>query len=513
MKRLHIGISTVVLLILLNTIGFAQFVPVSVQRINIDEGNTSQTGADILYTDQGNIVIAWGDRRHNYSMHDAYMRISTDGGQSFGEEIQVNDINGQIRAGGEEKVGVAQDLSDDLIFYWTDMRNGGNNGDIFCRIRFADGRFSDVIRLNDDQTSNYQLLPHINRIGQSDTLLSAWLDFRVCQSCPEVRTTMSIDGGLSWSANIRADIQGEDDEPCECCHPWIVDGSEGQILVAFRNDLSNIRDIYVARANDDFTRFSPPVRASFGNWQINGCPTTGPVLIQHSSGVWICAYADGRNGTYGIYTSRSLDDGYEFQDETTVADNGRSQNFPALLELIDGRLLIAYQQSREDYQGLRIMAAISEDAGHSWGDIFEISDSEASIKLNVGLAAGDDGNVFAVWVDTRRDAGDIYFAILSEATPAEERQQNLPQSPVLRGSYPNPFNATTIISFSLPEPQQVTLTVYNLLGREVRTLMDEYGQAGINHITFDASDLASGLYFYRLQAGESVESRRMVLLK
>ncbi len=159
------------------------------------------------------------------------------------------------------------------------------------------------------------------------------------------------------------------------------------------------------------------------------------------------------------------------------------------------------------------MAAISEDAGYSWGDVFEISDSEASYKSNVGLAADDDGNVFAVWVDNRRDAGDIYFAVLSEATLAEEPQQNLPQSPVLLGSYPNPFNATAIISFSLPEPQQVTLKVYNLLGREVETLLDDYRPAGVQHITFDASGLASGIYFYRLQAGESVESRRMVLLK
>jgi hypothetical protein len=65
----------------------------------------------------------------------------------------------------------------------------------------------------------------------------------------------------------------------------------------------------------------------------------------------------------------------------------------------------------------------------------------------------------------------------------------------------------------LPEGQPVILTVYDLLGREVETLLAEYRQTGIHHLTFNASDLAGGVYFYRLQAGELIESRRMILLK
>jgi hypothetical protein len=89
----------------------------------------------------------------------------------------------------------------------------------------------------------------------------------------------------------------------------------------------------------------------------------------------------------------------------------------------------------------------------------------------------------------------------------------LPVAFGLSQNYPNPFNSSTIITFSLSEPQPVRLTIYNLLGRKVQTLLDEYYRAGSHQITFDASDLASGIYFYRLQAGESVESRPMLLLK
>jgi parallel beta-helix repeat protein len=83
----------------------------------------------------------------------------------------------------------------------------------------------------------------------------------------------------------------------------------------------------------------------------------------------------------------------------------------------------------------------------------------------------------------------------------------------LSQNYPNPFNAQTTIRFIIPEPQNVHLTVYDLLGRRVEMILDEHRQAGVHSVTFDASDLSSGVYFYRLEAGDRVETKRMLLLK
>jgi hypothetical protein len=90
---------------------------------------------------------------------------------------------------------------------------------------------------------------------------------------------------------------------------------------------------------------------------------------------------------------------------------------------------------------------------------------------------------------------------------------NLPNRVFLSQNYPNPFNTRTIVNFTLPEPQNVKLTIYNVLGRRVKTLINENRQAGAHAITINASRLSSGVYFYRLQAGDQVETRRMVLLK
>jgi hypothetical protein len=102
---------------------------------------------------------------------------------------------------------------------------------------------------------------------------------------------------------------------------------------------------------------------------------------------------------------------------------------------------------------------------------------------------------------------------------------NDPREFVLEQNYPNPFNPTTTINFSLPSRNltdaggrvgvgyATTLKVYDLLGREVATLVNERKQPGAYRVTFDAKGLASGVYLCRLQAGESISTNKMILVR
>jgi hypothetical protein len=88
-----------------------------------------------------------------------------------------------------------------------------------------------------------------------------------------------------------------------------------------------------------------------------------------------------------------------------------------------------------------------------------------------------------------------------------------PISYELGQNYPNPFNPSTTIKFSIPEAGNVKLVVYNLLGQEVKTLVNGFIQSGTHTINFDASNLNSGMYLYRLDAGTFTEVRKMTLVK
>ena len=80
-------------------------------------------------------------------------------------------------------------------------------------------------------------------------------------------------------------------------------------------------------------------------------------------------------------------------------------------------------------------------------------------------------------------------------------------------NYPNPFNPTTEIKYSLATPQYTTLKIYNLLGEEVATLVDNFEPRGIHMVQFDASKLSSGMYFYTLTAGNFSETKKLILMK
>lgn len=83
----------------------------------------------------------------------------------------------------------------------------------------------------------------------------------------------------------------------------------------------------------------------------------------------------------------------------------------------------------------------------------------------------------------------------------------------LKQNYPNPFNPSTSIQYAITTRQFVTLKVYNILGDEVVTLVNEEKQSGIYEVTFNASNLSSGMYLYKLQTGSFVETKKMILLR
>jgi hypothetical protein len=113
----------------------------------------------------------------------------------------------------------------------------------------------------------------------------------------------------------------------------------------------------------------------------------------------------------------------------------------------------------------------------------------------------------------------FWFVIGSRITNAEEKENVLPASFALSQNYPNPFNPSTTIKFTIPNVEttrqavSITLKVYDILGREVATLVNGEKSPGTYEVKFNAGNLGSGMYFYQLKTGNFSETKKMLLLK
>ena len=184
-----------------------------------------------------------------------------------------------------------------------------------------------------------------------------------------------------------------------------------------------------------------------------------------------------------------------------ATDNGTSWRG---LYGLAGSAVRTFQVNGTDlFAGTSLGVLVSNDTGRSWKSVnAEMADSNI-ISLQISgdyMLAGTAGG--AVW---RRP--------LSEVTGVKTSMISSPTQFSLGQNYPNPFNPTTTITFSVPTHSLVSLKVFDILGREVATVLSEQLPAGNYSRQWSAQHMPSGVYFYRLHAGSFTETKKLVLLK
>ena len=144
------------------------------------------------------------------------------------------------------------------------------------------------------------------------------------------------------------------------------------------------------------------------------------------------------------------------------------------------------------------------------------SSSPSAIDEGEFIAVDDSGYVYVGGSSVTLNGWDYLAIKYSQVVGVEVRDETVGSNPSifsLSQNYPNPFNPITNITFQVPITSHVTLSVYDMLGREVAVLVNERREAGVHEVKFDGSGLSSGVYFYRLTAGTFVETRRLLLLR
>lgn len=141
-------------------------------------------------------------------------------------------------------------------------------------------------------------------------------------------------------------------------------------------------------------------------------------------------------------------------------------------------------------------------------------EGETWIDYNSGLPTGD---IRTLVIDTSgylfAGTSDGVYRTVSQVTSLESGDGELPTEYFLSQNYPNPFNPSTTIMYSIPKGENIGLKVFDILGNELTTLVNEYKAAGKHGVEFDGSSLPSGIYFYQLNAGNFTQTKKLLLLK
>ncbi|MFZ5981492.1 MAG: PKD domain-containing protein [Candidatus Zixiibacteriota bacterium] len=299
-------------------------------------------------------------------------------------------------------------------------------------------------------------------------------------------------------------------------------------------------------AFDDISVISndvPPVAAFTGNPTSGTVPLTVSFTDQstYNPTSWNWNFGDGTTSTeqnpshtystIGTYTvSLTVTNAFGSDTETKtdyITVNEVGENAMHVYDIVVtrvrsgfrylGRAVITiYDQNSNPVEGATVTAVYT---GSNSGTLSGTTNSSGQVTLSTPTVRYTTEWCFEVTNVVKTDwtydesANEVTKSCQSGDVFGDEFVEFLPTEYSLTQNYPNPFNPVTTISFNLPEAAKVTLTVYNVRGQVVSTLVDRTLSAGVYEFDWDASNYASGIYFYKLETSEFTETKKMILLK
>ncbi len=248
------------------------------------------------------------------------------------------------------------------------------------------------------------------------------------------------------------------------------------------------------------------------NFVIDNGPnySDNPTSLAFGGGHYLLAYHEQQPGaSRWTMVGRFISTAGALQDSILICDTTKSPGFASAA--FDGANFLVTWSQRSN---MSMMGQFYAAAGTAIDTPFTIFGPKPN-KIPYGGVGFGGGQYLAVvtQLDSNMTNGDVYGRFIQPLTGVADRPDPIPGTFALLPNYPNPFNPSTEIRYQLPVGSEVTLKVFDLLGREVRTLVDQRQSAGTHAVRFEAGNLPSGVYVCSLAAGNYRETRKILLMK
>jgi hypothetical protein len=360
-----------------------------------------------------------------------------------------------------------------------------------------------------------------------------------------IALSYTTNGGANWSpvTQVNNSLAGH-----QSLGPSMVVGSDGTYYTSWA------ASILTSPFNEDYIGFGVSTNggdswtvneaaydcngiktSSLAPWgiRVNGYPAMDIDKSGGSRNNWIYIITAEKNlspagSDPDIIFHRSTDRGLTWSAGVRVnqdqLNNGKIQILPAVRVDETGGINVVYYDNRNvPNDSCQVYLSRSTDGGNSWAD-YQVSDHNFKPKGISGAGSGNQGDnigitsgnnkLWPVWMDDHSGIYQIWTASIDlNSVGVKQINSEVPDGFSLSQNYPNPFNPATKINYELRVTNYVKLNVYDALGNEIVNLVNQKQNAGSYEVEFNAENLPSGVYFYKLESGVNSITKKMFLLK
>ncbi len=449
-------------------------------RLTVDAGESKEpvvaVSGSVLHT-------VWEDKGDgNWEI---YYKRSADGGYNWGPDTRLT-VNSA-----ESRYPYSAVSGTNVHVVWLDSRNG--NWSLYYKLSTDAG----ATWTNDIQLTNAGSLRYPAVSVSGSDVHVVWYDYR--DGNWEIYYKGSANGGFNWGSDTRlTDQNGWSNDPS-------VSASGNQVHVVWSDDRDGNEEIYYKNSTDAGSNWGADTRLT------NAPSNSYNPVVSVSAQVIHVVWHDYRNsGSPEIYYKRSIDGGISWSDDLRLTNNPFDSNNPSV-SASSSSVHISFSSFRDGNS--EIYYKRSTDNGFSWeADTRLTSNPLGSFASSLAVSGSV---VHVVWYDFRDGNTEIYYKQNPTGNPIGliNTSLEIPSGFSLGQNFPNPFNPVTNINFGIPSSGIVKLAVFDMTGKEVALLVNGQYSAGTYKVDYDASLLASGVYFYKLTAKDFTATKKMILIK